>query len=127
ESHFSYWYLWVLIIPVIALLRYGYYKRYHIRAYWLGKKAAKNQGDPEIYSQEYLFLFRVMMHKGVEKALHQTLREFAGQVDRRLGGNDMRRITAYYEEMVYNKTIRRVDGDFYDLWRRLMDRILKDK
>lgn len=127
ESHFSYWYLWVLIIPVIALLRYGYYKRYHIRAYWLGKKVAKNQGDPEIYSQAYLFLFRVMMHKGFEKAPQQTLREFAGQVDRRLGGNDMRRITAYYEEMVYNKTIRRVDGDFYDLWRRLMDRILKDK
>lgn len=124
-SIFPYWYVLLVLVLLLALIWVVYYKRFHIRAYLLRRKLLQQKVDTETYSQTYLFLLRLLKHKGLKKGSEQTLREFASRIDKRYGGNDMKRITAYYEQMVYNKKITHVPmDDFKELWERLVKKIV---
>lgn len=128
KEPFSFPYRYAIIIAVIlaALGWFLYYERFRIRAYWYKRKWSRRNGDVKTYRQSYLFLLRLLKHKGLEKNPGQTLREFADRIDRRFQGNDMKQLTHYYEQMVYHKNaLDRNTDDFEYIWKRMVHRFLK--
>lgn len=122
---FSYWYLFIIAVVLILLGGLLYLRRSHIRAYLFRRKWAQGDGDVNNYRKAYLFLLHLLAHKGLKKTPEQTLREFAGRMDRRFHGDAMKQLTVYYEQMVYHDNIDDVDTDAFEhIWGQLVERIL---
>ncbi|MBS3681209.1 hypothetical protein KGF86_13455 [Ornithinibacillus massiliensis] len=115
-----------IILAVILLIGIGlvYWKRNQIRTYLLERKMTKRK-DEATYQEAFHFVLKLLSKKGFQKEPDQTLREFAVRIDNWYGTNEMAKLTANYEKLIYqNSTNHNVEDEMSDLWKNLIKRIL---
>ncbi|WP_371069295.1 DUF3488 and DUF4129 domain-containing transglutaminase family protein [Sediminibacillus sp. JSM 1682029] len=120
---------WNWTVAVVAAVLVGaaviiYLTRYHWMSAWVRRKF-HHQQTPQVYQEAYLFLLKLLTHKGMGRQEGQTLREYAFQVDKRFESQDMVRLTHQYERMLYrNETDSAQWGNITELWENLIKRAL---
>ncbi|QGH33220.1 hypothetical protein GI584_03835 [Gracilibacillus salitolerans] len=119
-----YWIGAVLLIFVILAV-VVYLKRYELRDWYMLKKWYRLKERLEIEAS-YVYLLEILEKRGMPRTKGQTLRQYAKEVDRRLGTSEMYDITLAYEEYLYrdqtspSKDNKRLQG----LFQRMIDQIL---
>ncbi len=98
------------------------------RKKWLDKyflwRFRKRKGDEHVFDDAYHCLLWLLEQYGIKKRPHQTLREFALEVDRNLDTGDMGILTKKYELTRYSNKLSQVDWeDTKELWENLIKRI----
>jgi hypothetical protein len=77
--------------------------------------------DKASFNKAYKSLLKQWQRKGVAREKGQTLRQFAAEVDERIGTKEMSKLTFYYEEMVYREQYKREDSTaIIELWENLI-------
>ncbi|SDM65777.1 transglutaminase TgpA family protein [Sediminibacillus halophilus] len=118
---------WTVAIVAAVLLAVAvilFLTRYHWMSVWIRRKF-HHQQNPQMYQEAYLFLLKLLNHKGLGRQEGQTLREYAFQVDKRFESQDMVRLTHQYERMLYrNETDSAQWGNITELWENLIKRAL---
>ena len=115
-----------IILAVIFLSLTGLliWKRHQLRIYILERRMRKRR-DAETYQDAYHYILKVLKNKGFEKDPDQTLREYANRIDNWYGSNEMGRLTANYERLIYQNGVTNiVDEEMSNLWKNLIKRIL---
>ncbi|SDK37282.1 DUF4129 domain-containing transglutaminase family protein [Sediminibacillus albus] len=98
--------------------------RYRWLSVIMKKKFHKNK-SAKTYQDAYLYLLKVLSHKGIKRKEGQTLREYAQVVDQRFESQDMIRLTHQYERMLYRNDIDSTQwGKVTELWENLIKRAL---
>lgn len=111
----------VILLLVLVL---AYWKRYQIQVYFIERKIRKRQ-DAATYQQAYHYVLKLLKHKGFSKKPDQTLREFAKRIDSWYGSDEMGRLTANYERLIYQNGGNLVaEQEMSNLWKNLINRIL---
>ncbi|WP_053217323.1 transglutaminase TgpA family protein [Virgibacillus senegalensis] len=111
-----------LIVVAAGLL--AFIMRYRWMAVWMSRKF-HHKPNQQVYQEAYLFLLKLLSHKGMGRQDGQTLREYAIQVDRRFGSQDMLRLTHQYERMLYRKETDSIQWrKITELWENLIKRAL---
>ncbi|QTM98196.1 DUF4129 domain-containing protein [Sediminibacillus dalangtanensis] len=118
------WTVAALAVVLIAAVVILFLTRYRWMSAWMRRKF-HHQQNPQMYQEAYLFLLKLLNHKGMGRQDGQTLREYAIQVDKRFESQDMVRLTHQYERMLYrNETDSAQWGNITELWENLIKRAL---
>ncbi|WP_019390637.1 transglutaminaseTgpA domain-containing protein [Priestia filamentosa] len=113
--------IWIILLFLIALIgvllyvtRQKWMPTFLIRMY-------RPKDDKASFNKAYKSLLKQWQRKGVEREKGQTLRQFAAEVDERIGTKEMSKLTFYYEEMVYREQYKREDSTvIIELWENLI-------
>ncbi|WP_257351416.1 DUF4129 domain-containing transglutaminase family protein [Pseudalkalibacillus decolorationis] len=121
------WLKWTAI-SLAAILIIGGFIAFITRKQWLNKfflwRFQKRNEDDQIFNDAYQRLLWLLEQYGVKKSPHQTLREYAIEVDRYLDAGDMKLLTRMYERSRYGKKQTSVNwNDTKQLWENLIKRI----
>ncbi|WP_208591198.1 transglutaminase TgpA family protein [Gracilibacillus suaedae] len=120
-------YYWIgavlFILAILATIIYR--KRTELRDWYLLKKWGRLKERLEIEAS-YVYLLEILEKRGMPRTKGQTLRQYAKEVDQRLGTSEMYDITLAYEEYLYrdqtssSKDNKRLQG----LFQQMIDQIL---
>lgn len=116
---------WILIVAIVGLSGYFFYRyRFHWMTWWK-RQQLQSKPDHLNYQNAYRFLLSLLEHKGMMKKPDQTLREFAFDVDHSLGTSEMKRLTYFYEQMIYRNQLNdEQKKKMKELWENLINRVL---
>lgn len=82
------------------------------------------QTGPRTFQEAYHHLLKLLKRDGAALKTGQTLREYAQQIDKKYGTNEMRVLTDYYERMLYRNELDQTEiQQLNDLWKNLIRRI----
>ncbi|WP_053075042.1 transglutaminase domain-containing protein [Ornithinibacillus californiensis] len=115
-----------IILGVVLLILVGLliWKRHQLRIYLLERKMQKRK-DAATYQDAYHYVLKLLKNKGFQKEPDQTLREYATRIDSWYGSDEMGRLTADYERLIYQNNLSTiVDDELSNLWKNLIKRIL---
>ncbi|WP_026908053.1 transglutaminase domain-containing protein [Paucisalibacillus globulus] len=114
----------ILAVIFLGLIGLLIWKRHQLRIYFLERRMRKRR-DAATYQDAYHYILKVLKNKGFEKDPDQTLREYANRIDNWYGSNEMGRLTANYERLIYQNGVTNiVDEEMSNLWKNLIKRIL---
>lgn len=101
-----------------------YRKRLYLETLWIEKRWERNQ-DTQAFQDLYHQLLKVLELNDQDKASHDTLREYARQVDMRYDTDAMGKLTVMYEHVLYrgNNNIDETE-EVTQLWKDLIKRIM---
>ncbi|WLD93722.1 transglutaminase domain-containing protein [Alkalihalobacillus sp. AL-G] len=121
------WLKWTAI-TVVSILLIAAVIAFLTRKKWLNKfflwRYQKRHADEHTFNDAYQRLLWLLHQYGVKKHPHQTLREYAIEVDRYLDTGDMKLLTRKYERTRYGKQQTIVNwSDTKELWENLIKRI----
>lgn len=110
---------------VLSVLIFGvYYKRGRWLPYYYVWRFKRLKND-ESFSKAYLILLKELDRCGLKRENGQTLREYAKYVDSFFLTQEMGRLTAHYEELVYRGVLK--EGSWYEtkeLWENLIKKTI---
>jgi transglutaminase-like putative cysteine protease len=112
----------LVVIAIIAALvlwftRKKWLPKYYIRQY---RKSAPNEDN---YVTAYERLLKQLANYGIKRKKDQTLSSYAIEVDKAFSTDDMTKLTAVYEKLIYAKGID--PSEFYEMkesWEYLINR-----
>ncbi len=113
---------WVYGSALLLLLVVVYF--YKIRAKWLPLyyiRKFKKLDENESFIDAYGVLLKQLQRAGFNRESGQTLREYAVEIDRHFGTNEMTSITIQYEKYIYGNRLE--DGTWMavkELWENLI-------
>ncbi|MFS0674458.1 transglutaminase domain-containing protein [Ornithinibacillus sp. 179-J 7C1 HS] len=114
----------ILVVILVIGILLTYWKRNQIRSYLIERRLIKRK-DAESYQDAFHFVLKLLKNKGFKKEPDQTLREFAVRIDNWYGSDEMGKLTANYEKLIYQHNITHtVDDEISNLWKNLIKRIL---
>lgn len=123
-SGWNYYWIVAVLLFMIILATSIYLKRYQIRDWYMLKKWQRLVEKLEIEAA-YIYLLEILEKRGIHRSKGQTLRQYAVEVDKRLGTSEMYAITLAYEEYLYRnqtsslKENKRLQG----LFQQMIDQI----
>ncbi|WP_010097547.1 transglutaminase domain-containing protein [Ornithinibacillus scapharcae] len=126
ESKFDFtWVHGTIIVGVLLiLLAILYWKRNRLRTHFIERRMM-NKKDAEAYQDAYHFILKLLNQKGFQKDPDQTLREYAVRIDNWFGTDEMGRLTANYEQLIYQQNVNNpINEEVSNLWKNLIKRIL---
>lgn len=109
---------------ILVLLAVMLYKR---RRKWLPKVYVRIQrgkpNDASNFSVAYKRLIKQLSLYGLKRTPDETLQSFAQRVDEHFGTDDMSKITAVYEKVIYSKNIEHHEfNEIKESWENLINR-----
>ncbi|ASK61194.1 hypothetical protein CFK37_02790 [Virgibacillus phasianinus] len=123
DTEINWWYIGFGVIAVALLAWSIYLLRFRFQYYVIRIRLKTNKNEKN-YQDAYHFLLKQLAHKGLPKESGQTLREYAGRIDRRFDTGTMGELTNSYEEILYTKTRDSIEfNKLSQLWKDLIKRI----
>ncbi|QAS52147.1 transglutaminase TgpA family protein [Halobacillus litoralis] len=124
SSDKSYTWLWITLTAILVTAVLLYITRFRWMSALLIRRYRKNK-DEDTYEKAYQYLLKLLAHKGLKRKPEQTLRDYAGTVDRHFQTNEMRRLTNHYERLVYrNESQSSQWPKVTELWENLIKKAL---
>jgi transglutaminase-like putative cysteine protease len=120
EKQFRWKYASIVFAGLILFAAVLYLTRWHwLTAYY--RRKWENHPDAETFASLYQFTLKMLRRKKLPKMPDETLREYAARVDRELGTDEMGRLTAVYERLLYHhdKTVGET-AEITKLWKDLI-------
>lgn len=116
----------VLAVTSLALILVVLFKNRFSIGMSLSVRRMKRQLDAESFQNAYHYLLKLLKHKGYEKPSGITLREYATKIDQLYATTSMKRLTLYYEQLIYNNHAEEgtISTEAIGLWKKLMKTIL---
>lgn len=115
----------ILISLVIIGLILLFVKRLEIRRKLLYKKMM-NEKSVQSFERAYHFLLHVIEKQGYEKETSMTLRNYAKEVDRIYNTEQMKFLTTFYEQILYNKeSPNQLDEEMILKWNEFITKVMK--
>ncbi|WP_080873437.1 transglutaminase TgpA family protein [Oceanobacillus timonensis] len=112
-----------IAVVLLLILFILYKKRSAIRIYFLQRKL-EHHFDDASFQEAYLYLLKLANKKGFKRGNDETLREFAGRIDKQLQTVEMSRLTSIYERMIYSKRLTGEKEEIMQLWKNLINQIM---
>lgn len=113
---------WIMTSAAVILLMGWLLYRYRYKwlpYYYIWK--FKNKKTSSDFPEAYLLLLKILEFSGMKKQENVTLREYAGQIDHLLDTQEMKILTAKYEEFLYKGAVQIGDWDeLRELWENLI-------
>ncbi|MFD1066842.1 transglutaminase domain-containing protein [Oceanobacillus locisalsi] len=117
----------VILIGIAAVILLAllilYKKRREIRIYFLQRRL-EHRFDEDSFQEAYLYLLKLANKKGFKRGNDETLREFAGRIDKQLQTMEMSKLTSVYERMIYSKRLTDEKEEIMQLWKNLINLIM---
>ncbi|MGP4040822.1 transglutaminase domain-containing protein [Gracilibacillus sp. D59] len=119
-----YYWIGAVLLVIVLLASVAYLKRYELRDWYMLKRWHRLTERLEIEAA-YIYLLEILEKRGLHRRKGQTLRQYAVEVDQRLGTSEMYDITLAYEEYLYrNQTSSPKDNKrLQSLFQRMIDQI----
>ncbi|WP_394176412.1 transglutaminase TgpA family protein [Guptibacillus hwajinpoensis] len=112
------------LIVILLVLAYIAYKNYRKWLRHIVLSSYKRRDDGKALSEAYFRLLWLLDLHGIKRGTNQTLREYAVQVDQKLGSQDMKELTRRYEENYYRgKTNDASWVEMKELWENLIKKM----
>lgn len=123
NSHLNWWLLGTASMVIIVLAFVVYRLRFRLKTRMVSMKLNRQTG-PRTFQEAYHHLLKLLKRDGAALKTGQTLREYAQQIDKKYGTNEMRVLTDYYERMLYRNELDQTEiQQLNDLWKNLIRRI----
>ncbi|MGM8212138.1 transglutaminaseTgpA domain-containing protein [Virgibacillus sp. W0430] len=119
---------WGYLLVVSLMIIFTFLIAYRTRFRWQTKlifKELVHTNKDSTYEKAYLYLLKVLQKKVATKRPNQTLREYAMEIDEKIGTGEMEFLTNCYEQILYNDKLKNMDSEtFIHTWQRFMKRIV---
>lgn len=124
QPNYEMYIILVILLVFIGVMMLLFDRRKTIRDWYVRRKWKSLSNNLELESA-YLYITKLLEKRGIIREKNQTLRQYAEEVDKELGTSEMYDITTYYEQLLYNQTIKKGDTKkLRSLFQRLIDQIL---
>ncbi|PWA07043.1 transglutaminase [Pueribacillus theae] len=108
-------------VLLIGLLFMKYYRS--LARQWVLRKYSNRFGESKFFDAYKSLLWLFDMH-GYKREPHQTLREFAFEIDEKLGNHFMMKLTKVYEEKLYSSKKEEYNWpEIEKLWKNLIKKL----